>query len=82
MLVYRTLKVVLVGFYNEILLQHTKTKTSNKVFTYIFFKLFKSYTFRFYILTLKITDCKKGALLDSYFIFLCKGFVLTCLRMA
>jgi len=51
---YRTLKVVLVGFYYEILIQYTRTKKSKKkkkVFTYIFFKLFKSYTFRFYILT-------------------------------
>jgi len=53
---YRNLKVVFVGFYYEILLQNTRTKKSSKVFAYIFFKLFKSYTFRFYILTSKITD--------------------------
>jgi len=32
--VYRILKVVLVGFYHEILLQHMRTKESNEVFTY------------------------------------------------
>jgi len=49
MLVYRTAKLVLVGFYEyyEILLQHTRTKKSIKVFAYIFFKLFKSYNIIF-----------------------------------
>jgi len=42
------------------------------------------YTFVLYILCfniIKIVNVKRG-LLDSYLIFLCKVFVLTCLRMA